>query len=192
MNYYYCSSCNKRNELKYKTSQLESELHMNTEGTVIKNFTIMNPELCEINNILKNIVKNYDKRFELYKNVCKWKLVFNKDNSIDVKSKVMYTMSVFRNNLEKFIENKTDCYRIQGLEFSYRAKMNITFTTSLDFMTYKHYFEQLMPTVGRLINKKLYKNNELIKSLDDIDLTLHMRPYKKGRRDVYDTTDAGQ
>ena len=51
MNYYYCSSCNKRNELKYKTIHLESELHMNTEGTVTNKYTIKNPEFCEKSNI---------------------------------------------------------------------------------------------------------------------------------------------
>ena len=46
MNYHHCSSCSKRIELK-KTSQLESELHLNTEGTVINKDIIMNPKLCE-------------------------------------------------------------------------------------------------------------------------------------------------
>ena len=49
-----------------------------------------------------------------------------------------------------------------------------------------------MPMVERIKNRKLYKNNELIKTLDDIDLTLHMGPYENGRRDVYDTTDEGE
>ena len=61
----------------------------------------MNPELCEINNILINNVNNYDEKFELFKIVCKWKIVFNKDISIDAKSNVTYRISVFRNNLEE-------------------------------------------------------------------------------------------
>ena len=67
MNYYYCSSCNKRTELKNKKTHLKSKLHEKTEGTVINNYAIMNPELCEINDILINNVNKYDKRFELYK-----------------------------------------------------------------------------------------------------------------------------
>ena len=50
----------------------------------------MNAELCEKKNILKNNVNNYDKRFDFYKSVRKWKLVFNSDISIDVIYKVMY------------------------------------------------------------------------------------------------------
>ena len=62
--------------------------------------------------------------------------------------------------------------------------MKITFITRLDHKTYKHYIEQPMPMVERLINKKLYKNYEFIKTLDDIDLTLHMGPYESGTRDI--------
>ena len=133
MNYYYCSSCNKRIELKYKTIHLESELHINTEGTVINKYTIMNPKFCEISNILKNNVNNCDKRFELYKNVCKWKLVFNIGISIDVKPIVMYRISVFRNDLENYLKNKIKYYRLQGLELSYIAELSFYFYNRLRF-----------------------------------------------------------
>ena len=141
MSYYYCSSCDKRIEFKHKKSHLKSKLHMNTEGTVINKYTIINPELREINNILIKHVNNYDKRFEVYKVVCKWKLVFDTDTSTDVKSKVMYKISVLRHNLENYIKNKVDFYRKQRLKFSHISEMNIAFRTSLDFMTSKHYME---------------------------------------------------
>ena len=63
--------------------------------------------------------------------------MFDNDISFDVKSKVIYRISVLHDNLEKFLKNEIDYYRGQGLEFSYMAEMNITFTTSLDFKTYK-------------------------------------------------------
>ena len=49
-----------------------------------------------------------------------------------------------------------------------------------------------MPMVERIRNRKLYKENELIKTLDDIDLILHMGPYEDGSRDVYDSRDEGE
>ena len=55
-------------------------------------------------------------------------------------------------------------------------------------MTYKYYMEQPMPMVARLVNRKLYKNYELIKTLNDIDLTLHMGAYEKGE-DVHYNSD---
>ena len=76
-------------ELKYRKSHLISELHMNNEGVVINNYSIMSPELRQINDIIKNNINNYNRRFEYYENVCKWKLVFDNNTSVDVKSKVM-------------------------------------------------------------------------------------------------------
>ena len=128
---------------------------MNTEGTVLNKYTNMNPELGEINNILINKVSNYDKRFVLYEIVCKWKLVFDTDISIDVKSKVMYRISVLRHNLVKYLKKKINYYKRQGLDISHISEMNITFMTSLDFMTYKHYMEQPMPMLERKINKNI-------------------------------------
>ena len=102
MKYYYYSSCNKRIELKYKKSHLKSELHINNEGTVINKHTIRNPQLCQINDMITDNVNNYIRRFECNEFVSKWKLVFDNDISIDVKSKVMYRISVLSHNLEKY------------------------------------------------------------------------------------------
>ena len=56
-------------------------------------------------------------------------------------------------------------------------------------MTYKHYIEQPMPMVERLVNTKLYKNYEPIKTLNDIDLTLHKGVYENGEEDVSYNSD---
>ena len=90
MKNYYCSSCKKKIDWKYKKSHLKSELHMNNEGTVINKYSITSSELCQINDIIKNNVYIYNRRFEIYEIVCNWKLVFDNDISIDVKSKVLY------------------------------------------------------------------------------------------------------
>ena len=77
--------------------------------------------------------------------------MFDNDISIDGKSKVIYRISVLSHNLEK-CPKKIIHYKRQGLEFSHISEMNITFITRLDHMTYKHYIEQPMPLVERLIN----------------------------------------
>ena len=97
----------------------------------------MNPELCQINNILMDNVNHYN-RFKDYEIVCKWKLVFDNDISIDVKFKVLYRFSILSYNLEKYLKNKINHYKRQGLKFSHISEMNITFATILNHMTYKH------------------------------------------------------
>ena len=91
--------------------------------------------------------------------------MFDSDISIDVKSEVLYGISVLRHNLENYLKNKINHYERQGLEFSHKSGMNFTFITRLVFMTKKHYKEQPMPMVERLVNGKLYKNFELRKTL---------------------------
>ena len=66
--------------------------------------------------------------------------------------------------------------------------MNNTFITKLDHMTCKHCIEQPMPMVERLINRKVYKKYELIKTPNDIVLTLHMGHCESEKRDVYYTS----
>ena len=90
--------------MKYKKSQIKSELHMNNEKTVINQYTIMNPEFCETNDIIINNMNNYKRRFEYYDFVCIWKLVHDNDISNVVKSKVMYRISVISHNLEKYLK----------------------------------------------------------------------------------------
>ena len=63
MNYYFCIPCNRRIELKYNRSHLESQEHMNNEGRVINTYTFVKPELCELNSLIKNDVNNYNRRF---------------------------------------------------------------------------------------------------------------------------------
>ena len=110
---------------------------MNNERTVINKYTIMNPEHCQINALIKN-VNNYNRRFKNYEIVCKWKLVFDFDNSIDVKCQVLYRISVLSHNLQKYVRIKIIQYKRQGLEFSHVSEMNINFKTRLDHMAYKH------------------------------------------------------
>ena len=186
MSYYCCSSCDKKIELKYEKDHLKSQLHMNIAGTVSNKYTIMILKLCEINNILINNVSKHDKKFVPEEIVCKRKLLFDNDISINVKFTVLYRISVLHHNLLKYLKNKIKYYRRQGLEFPHITEININFITSLDFMTYKHYMAQPMPMVERIVNRRLYKKHEIIKTLDNIDLTSHMGPCENAREDVSD------
>ena len=165
---------------------------MKNEGPVTNNYTIMKPELRQINDIIINNVNNYNTRFEYYKIVCEWKLVFDNDIYIDVKSKVMSRIPVLCHNLEKYSKNKINLYEKQGVEFSHISEMNSTFTTSLDHLTHKHCIEQPMPLVEMLVSRKLYKNYGLIKTLNDIDLTLHMEAHETGKADIHYSSEENE
>ena len=179
MNYYYCIPCNKRIELKFNGSHLKSQEHMNNEGRVVNNYTFVKPQFCEINSIIKNNVNNYNRRFRYYEMQCKWKLVHDNDIPIDVNSKSQYRRSL-SHSFEKHLKNKINHYEKRGLKISHISEMNFTFTTYLRNMTHRHYLENPMPMVERLINRNLYKKYDLMKSLDGIDSLLQKRPHETG------------
>ena len=58
--------------------------------------------------------------------------------------------------------------------FSHILELSITSITWLHHMTYEYFIIQPMQIVERVHNKKLYKNPELVKMLEDVVLTLHM------------------
>ena len=154
---------NKSIQLKFKKRHLKSELLLDNEKAIVNKYSIKTPELSQINNIVNDYVNGYTRKFEYYTVVCKWKLMFDNDISIDVKSKVMYRFCALPKNLEKYLKNKVNHYEKDGLEKSDLSEINITFKTRLDHLTYKHYLEQPMPMVERIINKKLNKDYELTK-----------------------------
>ena len=156
---------------------------MDNEKAIVNKYSIKTLELSQINNIVKDYVNDYNRKFEYYTVVCNWNLTFDNGVRVDVRSKKLYRFCVLHKNLEKCLKNKINHYKKDGLDFSHISEMNITFKTRLDHMTYKHYLEQPMPMVERII-KKLYKNYELIKKLNDIDLTLHMGKIESGRDDI--------
>ena len=60
------------------------------------------------------------------------------------------------------------------LGFSHLLEMNITFETRLDLMTYEHYLQQPMYMLEGPLNKKLFKNAELVEMTKDLYPTLYM------------------
>ena len=74
---YYCNSCDKSDKIKSKKKHLNSQLHKNLFKQVINRYTIENPDFFQIENIIKNYIRDYNKKFEFYAVICKWKIHFS-------------------------------------------------------------------------------------------------------------------
>ena len=85
----------------------------------------MNPELKQINDIIKDYVNDYNRKFEYYTVLCNWNLMFDNGVSVDVNSKKLYRFCELHKNFEKYLKNKIIHYKKDGLEFSHVAEMNI-------------------------------------------------------------------
>ena len=166
MKYYYCVFCKRTIALKYKCSHYKSNIHRDNDKSKINKYNFMNRELRE----MKSHVITHNILFNFYEIQCNCKLIFDIDVSGNVKS----------NNTLKNTKIPSLNFEKKGLNFSNILEMNITFIINFEHITYEDYLEQPMLMVERLINKKLYKNYGLIKTLDGLDGTLHMTWYETG------------
>ena len=63
----------------------------------------------------------------------------------------MYNTEIPSLNFEKSLKRRIIQYKKKGLNLSHILEMFITFITNYDHIIYKHYLEQPMPMVERLI-----------------------------------------
>ena len=99
-------------------------------------------------------------KFGFYLIICKWISNFS-DTIILVKSEKLCKLhSGWK--LGKYLITKNDSFSRRGFKFSNIFQMKITFITYLRNMTYEHYLKQPMHMIEWVLDKKLYKNPELI------------------------------
>ena len=182
---YYCNICYKSIKLKNKKKQLNTKSHKFLSESIINKYCIRNPELIEVEQILRKHVNYYNKRFEVYGIICEWKLVFT-DTTIRVKSKILYNKWI-REGLIGYSARKIQYFRRQGFIFPHISEMSITFTAKFCNMTYEHYLEQPKCMLEWKLNEKLYKNPEPVRRLDDLHITLNMgsKQVTRGESDIF-------
>ena len=155
--------CDKSLEIKSKKKHLNSQYHKSSCMSIISRYSVTNPDFLNIDNILKNYVLEYIKKFAVYLNICKWKLHFS-DTIVSVKSNMWYNVSASY-YLRNFLLSKIKYFERYGHKFSHISEMNITFISDLRIMTYEHYLTQRKSMLEWKLNAILAKNPELIKIL---------------------------
>ena len=115
--------------------------------------------------ILEKYVDDYNKKFVLYKIICKWKLHFS-DTIINVKSDRLYNIHPDGWNLKRTLISKIEYLENEGHKFSHISEMNIVFIADLRKMTYQHYLQIPKSMLEWTIIKKLANNPKLIKALN--------------------------
>ena len=159
---YYCKLCDKSVKIKSKKKHLNSQLHKNLDKQVINRNGVENPDFIQIENILKNYARDYNKKFEFYMVICKWKIHFS-NIVVTVKSNPCH-----RFNLREFSLSKIKYYERRQHTFSHISEMNILFISDLRNMTYEHYLKQPKSMLEWRLNIILAKNPELVKILGNI------------------------
>ena len=91
---YFCNGCDKRIILKSTKKNIKTKSHASFSMSIINKYCVKNPQPFEIEEILKQLVNDYNKKFEMYHIKCEWKSQFV-DTIILVKPKERYCMSSY-------------------------------------------------------------------------------------------------
>ena len=134
--YFNCKLCDKSIKIKSNKRHLNSQNHKSLSMSIIFRYSITNPDFIYIENLLKNYVLEFDKKFGFYLIICKWKLPFS-DTFVNVESNIWYSVSAGY-YLRDIVLLKIKYFERQGHKFSHVSEMNITFITDLRNMTYDH------------------------------------------------------
>ena len=133
MKYYYSVLCKRAIALKYKCSHYKSTFHRANDKSIFNKHNFMNPELREINDIIKSHVNTYNRRFRFYEIECNCQIFFENDVSSNVNSNnTLYNTEKSSLNFEKCLEGRRNQYEKKGLNFSHILEMNITSITNYD------------------------------------------------------------
>ena len=134
---------------------------------MISKYTVKNPSFLHIEDILQNFVDEYNKKFEFYSILCKWKLNFS-DTIVNTKSDRLFNLKrrYASWNLRISLIEEIEYFESKGHKFSHISEMNIVFITDLRDLTYEHYLKISKPMIEWTIIKKLAKNPKLIKAFD--------------------------
>ena len=166
--YFHCDLCDKSIKIRSKKKHLNSRYHKSITESIICKYTVKNPSFLHMEVILKKFVDVYNKKFEFYLILCKWKLHFS-DTIINVKSERLYNIERKYEtwNLRTFLISKIEYFeRVTDHKFSHISGMNIVFITDLRNMTYDHYIKLPKPMLEWTIIKKLSYNPNLIKAFN--------------------------
>ena len=64
--YFHCDLCDKSIKIKSKKKYLNSQYHKSLTRSIICKYTVKNPKFLHVEDILKNFVHDYNKKFEIY------------------------------------------------------------------------------------------------------------------------------
>ena len=146
--YFHCDLCDKSIKTRSKKKHLNSQYHKSLTKSIIRKYTVKNPSFLHIEDILKNFVDDYNKKFEFFIIFCKWQLRFS-DTIINIKSDRLYNIKrkYASWNLRINLISKIEYFESIGHKFSHISEMDIVFITDLRNMTYEHYLKKPKPMI---------------------------------------------
>ena len=161
-----CKVCDKyfiENESKF--NHYIATLTKEFDKSFYKIYTIINPNLNEVDKILNDYITKRNKNFDIYSIICEFDIVF--DNNLKSNIETGYCL-----NIDDITEIKSlllfwiEYYKLQGNSFCNIDKLIIKTIFDRCNMTYKEFMKQPVHTIERKLNFVIDENPELINTLN--------------------------
>ena len=158
-----CNVCDKLTKNKNVSKHNISKMHIGLPSLVVNRFTVTNPELMIIDNILKKYRDEYDRKIQAYTINCYFSILFDKNQILNVKLKRIISLVsptfISQNLLKKiyFLERNED-----GYKYCVISELKIEFIACLSSMTFKNYLQQPKQMIEWLFFKKMKSNPKLL------------------------------
>ena len=133
MGRFYCSICDKTLSTSFRSRHNKSLKHVKLSHSVVSRYNLDNIKVEDTNNILDKHINDYKKKFVRFKFSCKISSIIIRD----------YPKRILIKN-----------YNVKPSD---TINMQITFSTKLHNMTYKHYLQQPRQAIENNLIKKLIK-----------------------------------
>ena len=128
-------------------------------------YTIINPNLDEIDKILNDYITKHNKKFDIYLINCDFDFVFDENFKIHIKTGYCHNKYDIT-KIKSCLLSRIDYYKIQGYVFCNINEMIIKTTNDKCNMTHKHYINQPIQMIERRLNFVIDSCPQLINALD--------------------------
>ena len=139
MGKFYCWICDKTFSSLFRSRHNKSFKHVELSYSIVNRYNLVNIKVEDTNNILDKHISDYKKKFGRFEFSCRI-------SSIKIRDYPKHIL------IKKY-----------KFKPSHIINMQITFSTKLDNMTYKHYIQQPRQAIENNLIKKINLNPNLIK-----------------------------
>ena len=153
---FHSDLCDKSIKMRSKKKHLISQYHKPLTESIICKYTVKNASFLHLEDVLKNFVDDFNKKFEFYIIFCKWKLHFS-DTIFNIKADRLQNIHRVGWNLRRNLMSKIEYLENNGHKFSHISEKNIVFITDLRNMTNEHYLKIPKPMIEWGLNAILAK-----------------------------------
>ena len=128
-------------------------------------YTIINPNLDEIDKMLKDCITSQNKKFDIHFTNCEFNTVFDNNFKTQIDTNYFYNNDDITKTKSYFLYF-IDFYKLQGYGYCNNDEMIIKTIGDKCIITYKHYIDQPMHMIGRRLNFVVNRRPQLINALD--------------------------